>query len=234
MAVIEEDRLAMEKAAEISSAGKTGLKLPETRLASQLAQHYDPYPTPSPELFEPSNHKRLLKHLIEFQYPKIRDMVGRLLEAHYFLVTPSDLAMKTVSKVILEARQFCPKRPYWGWIGTLAEEALCEMVLGNEEDAAACEPLTDAEGYPSRAKIRETAERVLHPAFNRIPLEERRALYLLAVLRLTIREAEAKAQIEAETLVARARRGLEILRDDLEARGQLETAMGRVVMQDGK
>ena len=164
-------------------------------------------PAPPDELFLPENRQRLLRHLVEIQFPKIRDLVAKLLEQGYFLLDPAEVSFRVIEKAVVEADEHDPRHSYADWLRAVACQALHESV-------------TD-EGEPGSDNER------LRRAFNRLALEERRALYLVAVMGHPVEEAARIAGEETEALQERAREGLKGLLRNVQPDGKRCEVDGR-------
>lgn len=154
-------------------------------------------PAPSEELFNPENRQRLLRHFVEVQFPAIRDLVARLLEQGHFLLDPAEVSFRVIEKAVVEADEFDPRNAYGDWIRAVACQTLHESVM------------EEGEGGSPNERLRR--------AFNRLPLEERRALFLVAVMGHPVEEASRLTGEDPEVLQGNAREGLKRILRAVEA-----------------
>lgn len=157
--------------------------------------------SPPETLFLPENRKRLLDHLLQVSLPQIRSLVGIALERGYFLLEPMDLTIASIRKMIVEADEYRLEQSFWGWAKEQIALAIHESVLGVSEE--------DERGDAVREEVFRDCD--LRGQFNCLPLEQRRALYLLFVKRLSISKAAYELKEEESTFRQQAKAGFEKL-----------------------
>lgn len=187
-----------------------------SRIASAPSSMSPSQLLPDPELLEPSNRKKYLDHLIQVQYPALRDLAAKMLEGGCFLLDPTDLAFAIVERLTVEVDDYNDKQPYWDWVRGIAAASMHEQLQSLEEDDAASQT---EEALTSRMVV---GDRDLRRAFNNLSLERRRALYTVAVLGCTIEEAASRLGVEAEEVRKLGREGLK------EIYGELKDEMQRI------
>lgn len=193
-------------------AGKLGGVAKATRASSESSQAIPSQLPPDPNLFEPANRKKFLDHLVQIQFPALRDLAAKLLESGCFLLDPADLTMGIVERLVVEADEYNDKQPYWDWVRSHAAAAMHQAVMGGDEEAE--------DDLESLARGMVVGDRKLRRAFNQLPLERRRALYAVAVLGESIEEAANRLSLEPAELTRLAREALKQVYGEL--KGEME------------
>lgn len=186
-----------------AATGKRGAVAKASKLSADRSQVLPSQLPPAPELFEPSQRKKFLEHLVQVQFPAIRDLAAKLLESGCFLFDASDLTMAIIERLVVEADEYNDRQPYWDWVRAQGAAVLHECVMGLEDGEEEAAP--SAEALTPKMVV---GDRKLRGAFNRLPLERRRALYAVAVLGQTAEDAASRLSLEAADVLRLAREGL--------------------------
>lgn len=169
-----------------------------------------PNQIPEPELFLPEQRQKLFQHLVHVQFPAIREMVAKVLEGGFFLLDPADVTLSVIRRVVVEADEYNQTTPYWDWVRSVTTVSIHEIVLP-----------ASSEEEPSSEENSETGEtlrnQIMRRSFNRLPLEQRRALYHIAVMGQCLEDAARSTGEDPEDLRKHAREGLRKVLEGIES-----------------
>jgi len=196
-----------------AQAGRPRRLFAELRGAPASETRAEPGPGPRwRALFSAATAREILARIVADDPLQVRAVVARRLREQAWLVDADRVHLRSLALVAHWAPRYRGEPDFDAWLARLVERALLEVV---EEDA---EPgVADAGAAATFGRLAATiglaAQDLLRAAaaFNRLPIEERRACLELLIFRVPLAEVSRLQSVPAVEIARRARRGLETL-----------------------
>lgn len=161
-----------------------------------------------------SSPREILSRLVQGDPLGVRQKLARVLDEQALLLDADRAQLRALARCAREAMRYNGKPEIETWLEERVREALAEIVREDAEAVRANAPIEPSSAFDALARPLEldpVEMRRACAAFNRLPLQDRRAFFDWVLRSGSLDRLARDAQTNASEIARRARRALEVL-----------------------